>query len=450
MPKRSNNASNNSRSDKVDASQKRVKTEGTDAKIEPASPTSSLGLNAQPPPSNNPIGFPQRDLYYYFEDGSIIFQVKNVLFKVHASLLERRSDDFKGAFNVPPAIITPLQSRGNYGEGPIIIPDVPCYQFRHLMKAIYIQPTDHFFSPPPAKYKDVKNAARDFVFYADVARLSLKFAMKDTETWAKQRLAKLVHMPGKALNDGFEVLNYQDIGRSYDDVANQVDHQFPTPNPANYEEFSIIEAIRYARDISDAPLLHDALNLMQYYCADENPDVTFVLALLRIPNLCDTEPSLFGFLFLLVLSTGNTRWMDNMFTQVDRMALFSAQSLLSPVPDSLKAPSETPLFNAPTLEFFTERLSDETVRQSCIEQCYPKALSDWQEVFGRYYEDLADRDLRVPIDTLTSLPINRKHFSNRLQKNACADGCYRVILAKIDQVIQDFYAQVAKYYKPID
>ncbi|KAG8692076.1 hypothetical protein FRC11_003908, partial [Ceratobasidium sp. 423] len=98
------------------------------------------------------------------------------------------------------------------------------------------------------------------------------FAMEDTEIWAKQRLAKLVHQSGRVLYVGFEAITPQDIGRTVKDIGGEVNGEPPTHNAVNYKEFPIIEAVRYARDISDASLLHDTLHLFQRYCADEKPD----------------------------------------------------------------------------------------------------------------------------------------------------------------------------------
>ncbi|KAG8690938.1 hypothetical protein FRC11_007949 [Ceratobasidium sp. 423] len=455
MLKRPNNSGNSSQSPGA-ISQKRVRMEGINGLAE----TTQLqtiheqkpGFNVQPSPSHDSASPSRRDPDYYFEDGNVIFQVINVLFKVHSSLLKLRSKDFEKTFNISPTNAG-SESRGSSDENPVPLLGIHNSQFRHLMKVIYAFPLDRTFTSPPAEYEDKHDAARDFIFYVNVASLSHRFSMEDIEAWAKERLVKLAHRIGTDVVDGFTNLTCKDIGRDEDpdmDMGKQ-DNKNTISLLSNHAVISILVGIRYARDVFDTSLLHDSLHAMQYYFSGEDdPTPELFLAFLRVPNLHKAEPSLFGYFFVVLLILDSNIWTQRVFTRIDRMALFSARCLLTPLPDSLKAPLGIPLFIRPTLQQFSKILCDNTVQQSCFEQCYATMFSHWQVAFGLHYVRLADKDPRVPIKALANLPITRQRFSDLIKGSACSQQCYRVVLGKLDQGIQDLYTRVAGYYKSID
>ncbi|CAE6502635.1 unnamed protein product [Rhizoctonia solani] len=298
MAKRKNTSGQNSRGPGPNSSQKRVKVERIDGQAETTSLTDVQSANTS-------RIHRQRDSDYYFNDGSIVFQVKDTLFKVHSSLLQLRSKDFEKVFNIPPNTSVSLESGGDVGcdENPIIISDLSCRQFRSLMKIIYCQPTDRIFTTPPTEYIDEKGAARDFTFYVDVARLSRRFAMEEIETWAKQRLARLAHSASDDIPNGFWDPICEGAGTHYQDP---LEHTGQERFSYVGVEFPIVEAIRYAREVSDCSLHYDCLNLMQYIYDSQDANIKFILSYLRIPNLRETDPSLFGYLFLTILNAGSS------------------------------------------------------------------------------------------------------------------------------------------------
>ncbi|KDN37713.1 hypothetical protein RSAG8_09981, partial [Rhizoctonia solani AG-8 WAC10335] len=76
-----NTSGQNSRGPGPNSSQKRVKVERIDGQAETTSLTDVQSANTS-------RIHRQRDSDYYFNDGSIVFQVKDTLFKVHSSLLQ--------------------------------------------------------------------------------------------------------------------------------------------------------------------------------------------------------------------------------------------------------------------------------------------------------------------------------------------------------------------------
>ncbi|KAH7334250.1 hypothetical protein B0J17DRAFT_672707 [Rhizoctonia solani] len=76
-----------------------------------------------------------RDPQYYFEDGSIVLLVKDVLFKVHASLIKMESQVFENMFAMPRG--NSAETEGSSDRNPIVISQVEPAQFRNLMKMFY-------------------------------------------------------------------------------------------------------------------------------------------------------------------------------------------------------------------------------------------------------------------------------------------------------------------------
>ncbi|KAH7334295.1 hypothetical protein B0J17DRAFT_720706 [Rhizoctonia solani] len=174
------------------------------------------------------------------------------------------------------------------------------------MKMIYFYPLDRTFSSLPAEYGNEEDAARNFVFYVNVETLSNLFTMEDIETWAKERLVKLAHRIGDDVNNGFKELTFEDVGREKDTSVDTGPVQAHSVISAfHYTQITLVEAILYAKAVSHTSLFHDSLHLMQYSCASNDPRPEFILAFFRTSNLRDIAPSLFGFLFILIVTLGS-------------------------------------------------------------------------------------------------------------------------------------------------
>ncbi|KAH7334262.1 hypothetical protein B0J17DRAFT_672740 [Rhizoctonia solani] len=218
--------------------------------------------------------------------------------------------------------------------------------------------------------------------------------------------------------------------------------------------FRFIDGIWYAKEILDTPLLHDMQNILQCYCSRLRffqPEVELLLSFFRFPYLCEKDPSIFGYLFLLLLELGHKTWNRKIFTHMDRMAFFSAQCYLTPLPDSLKIPAATPFFNKPeSAKKFARRFSTNLTQTSCAQKCYQEALSSWQTEFDdEYYNGVASSEPLVAIENLTTIPYRRLCFSEKLRGIECSHRCYLRLLGRVDRDIQGLYARLAEYYKPI-
>lgn len=140
--------------------------------------------------------------------------------------------------------------------------------------------------------KNNKDAWQNFKFYSDVARLSQRFGMADTEQWARSQLKCLTRI-------GAATLSSQAKG---DDTL----------------IFYSLDTLWYTKATPDFRLSNDVRSLIQYFCyqTDDLFDSNVVL-LFQTPNLRKKDPPLFGFLFILILSLGHAVWDTEIFIRIE-------------------------------------------------------------------------------------------------------------------------------------
>ncbi|CAE6493724.1 unnamed protein product, partial [Rhizoctonia solani] len=402
-------------------------------------------------PGKNNLSTPFiRDPRYYFEDGNVILRVREVLFKVHASLLRAHSEDFFNKLRPSLQSEEPTAHRGVRDEDNIIINDIQPSQFRNLMKVIYCLPSNNVVLSRPAT-NDRQAIVGNFDCYLDIAILSRKFAMEDIQQWARKKLNKLLHKSGKVLSEEFDDF-YEYIMPDEDNRLGDEDFKPQTmdcvPVASSYPAFRFMEAIHYAKAVSDNTLLYDTLGVLEYYCINPGHKIEFLLSFLRIADLRKTNPSVFGFLFLLILSRGKLAWVEKAFTRDDRAVLFSVQSFLSPLPAAIKEPIVIPLFTRPArANEFARILSENT---ECKDRCSEEIFLHWEKTFpAGYYHDVNSKEFSVSIKALTTLPLRRFNFTIRLGEVHCKQ-CSRKVQEQLDQDMQEVFARLAKYYNVCD
>ncbi|CAE6432877.1 hypothetical protein ACGC1H_006750 [Rhizoctonia solani] len=459
MPKRSSSASVASQRSVTTRSQKRAKLDETEANSipTPAEETKEPEENHEENREENHESNHEedteengntvsiiRDPKYYFEDGNVTLRVHQVLFKVHSSLFKAHSEDFLTKLNPSFQVDGSTVAGGTSDEDAIIIPDTQPSQLRNLMKVVYCLPSNNVV------FGNNKALVGNFECYLDVALLSRRFDMQAMQQWAKKKLADLAHVSGKLLADQFDDF-YCDVEDSNYDIYSDnetfssVDEVDP---PASYNGFALVKAVQYARAVSHRSLLQDMLSILEYYYAYPKTNIMFLVSFFRIEDLRTTDPSLFGFFFLVLLDRGNQVWIDKIFTQEERMALFSAQSFLTPLPESLKASALAPLFTEPTsAQEFAAILSENS---KCEAGCHNDIFSHWLKAFPTsYYEGVKSREFSVSIKALTALPLYRLNFATGVGRVKCLT-CRRKILRKLDQDMQEVFVRLAEYYKVYD
>ncbi|EUC55473.1 hypothetical protein RSOL_116550 [Rhizoctonia solani AG-3 Rhs1AP] len=225
------------------------------------------------------------------------------------------------------------------------------------------------------------------------------------------------------------------------------------PEEEVYPVFQLLDALFYAESVSDSSLQYDVRNVLQHHCVDpEYLPVDTLVNLFKVPDLQEIDSAMFGFLFIVLLDQGNQVWKQDIFTRMDRMAFFSAQSYLTPFPDSLKTFVAVPLFNKPiSAKSFATIFSDASTEKSCVEECFTKAFVYWEEQFDEaYYADMANKGTLAPIKALVTLPRRRLDLAEKLLASKCEHECYLKLLSQVDRDVQGLYARLADYYQGIE
>ncbi|KAF8510503.1 hypothetical protein BU17DRAFT_98015 [Hysterangium stoloniferum] len=115
---------------------------------------------------------------YYIEDGSVVFLVDGVLFKVHKSRLTRDSSTFETLFDLPNT------DQGQQPEGgdadPVVLQGDTPQQFRSLLWALYALPHDIIDSSTPNSNGDWRNFDR----FCDLSLMAHKYGFESLERWA--------------------------------------------------------------------------------------------------------------------------------------------------------------------------------------------------------------------------------------------------------------------------
>ncbi|KAG9120632.1 hypothetical protein FRC07_003804, partial [Ceratobasidium sp. 392] len=137
---------------------------------------------------SNTVVWPH-DTKYYFDDGSVVLVVEDVLFKIQASRLASISEVFRDMLQLPQAS---NNKEGTCDADPIPLPDVKADQFRNLLYIFYESPVDPdlmvFMSGASNKQNHIPEAFRR---YLDIASLSRRYLMQSIEDWAYAQLQEI-------------------------------------------------------------------------------------------------------------------------------------------------------------------------------------------------------------------------------------------------------------------
>ncbi|KAL5639356.1 hypothetical protein ACGC1H_006758 [Rhizoctonia solani] len=365
-----------------------------------------------------------KDPDYYFEDGSVVLLVQDVLFKIHASLLKAQSQVFQDMFTMP------VGNAANSIEGisdqdPIVIPQVKPHQFRNLLKMIYSPASSKFHTSLKTRNDEdstlKNNAWSIFTFYLDVATLCHRFGMAEMEEWAQKRLQAHISL-----------------------CTEGIAHE------ANVDPGSLLDAIQYSKTTQDHQLIRDTQHLTYYYICGLELDLESraLMTLFRTPGLRVNHPSIFGCIFSTFLAEEYHVWEHKSFTKVDRMALFSGQVRLSPIPESFKKDIRSPLFEKPkSLQRFrktvTLYLCDDG--PPCGHKCDQMIMDLWLGIFEEdYYED------GVGVAWFPLLARYRSEFVEEARKMKCCRDCNTRFIKQLDEDIELVYVRLGEYYRKIE
>ncbi|EKM79200.1 hypothetical protein AGABI1DRAFT_113797 [Agaricus bisporus var. burnettii JB137-S8] len=122
-----------------------------------------------------------RDDYYYFDDGSCILEVEDVLFNVHKSRLSMDSSSFGTMFSLPSGE-HPVE--GTSDDNPIILSGDTAADFRHFLWSLYALPSELILATSDSANLDQLVA---------IARISQKYAFRSIENWALDAIQEYIN-----------------------------------------------------------------------------------------------------------------------------------------------------------------------------------------------------------------------------------------------------------------
>ncbi|KAK0202060.1 hypothetical protein DFS33DRAFT_1351755 [Desarmillaria ectypa] len=123
----------------------------------------------------------RRDEAFYFEDGSCILLVEDVLFNVHRTMLSKDGSSFKTMFTLPQGS---KAAEGTSDDNPISLMGDSAKEFRNFLEALYALPPE------------MRALATDVSKLIDIARISNKYSFKSLETWALDAIQEYInHRP---------------------------------------------------------------------------------------------------------------------------------------------------------------------------------------------------------------------------------------------------------------
>ncbi|KAJ3527519.1 hypothetical protein NMY22_g9758 [Coprinellus aureogranulatus] len=128
----------------------------------------------------NARGVPTRDTEYYFDDGSCIFLVENVLFNVHRSMLSRDGSSFGAMFSLPQSGTL----EGKSDDNPIVLTGETATEFRHFLSALYAL---------PPQLQTLTSPTANLTVLISIARISNKYAFRTLEAWALEAIQDYVN-----------------------------------------------------------------------------------------------------------------------------------------------------------------------------------------------------------------------------------------------------------------
>lgn len=265
-----------------------------------------------------------------------------------------------------------------------------------------------------------------FYHYLDVAELSHRFAAAGLEVWAQKQL--------------------RGISRSLLSLA-------PQTQDIDYS----LRALDYARIIQDKGFERRVQTFIQQSyrnilrTSTEPPTSTNsvrqqgLVTMFKRPELQQKYPSLFGFIFCVILSQGSQFWLSQLLlTREDRIRLLSAHVHLTPFPVStldlgwMDTLTETyPRGNAPEL-------------QSCAHCNFWPA---WRVWIARYFEQF--KEPQIPeggaglLSHLATRPVGFAQATTGVG-SSCADNCRERFVEFVYEKTDSVFTRFAAFYKDVE
>ncbi|KAH7334925.1 hypothetical protein B0J17DRAFT_672097 [Rhizoctonia solani] len=381
------------------------------------SPGASTNNQNPPPRVISALAYP-RDPKYYFPDGSGVFLVEGILFKIQATLIfgprpvpPTRQPEASSPVYLEDIIPRLLNSNDS---SPIEIPGIRASQFRDYFLILLGRPYDDDYlklvtsSRNPDKY--TKGLC---IRYLDIATLARCFGMTKLEEWVIDALHSIFTRSIGALTR----------------IASE-----------NWDSSTVLRLRAFTKDTK---LNLPVLTFIQYLISNSSKDPA-VYAMLgdRINELpcvglyqnfkaSDAESVLFGCAFLNILSLGHrSQVWAKCLTRDDRALLYAAQAQLVNV--SAELDLDLGWISAP----------DSTISRQFCDRCKTMIPEKWEKGFGECNKALGSGLPLKDVSLLAQLPLHRHSCSQQ-------PACYIALLDAVDANIKQVFTKMASKHREI-
>ncbi|KAF8599763.1 hypothetical protein BDV93DRAFT_609062 [Ceratobasidium sp. AG-I] len=368
--------------------------------------------------TNVPAESYTRDPQYYY-DHSVVLMVEGVLFKLPKTLLLSHMTEIPH----PPAKITRSviehSDKGTSDSDPFVISGVTTQQFRWFLLLLLGTPIDPEYRSLFMSAQGTANPTKDiFLCYLGAYAITRYFGMTELREWSYSQLEIVLESVSSFVNSSWDK----------DTIIQAMSCAQPMDCRNSYNLYTFV-SLALSTEARSSTLAYESPLL-------SNLDTC--VALYKDCSLPQTYPSLFGYVFSVILSLGHRSpiWI-NQLTREDRNVLYAAQAHLVFIGSD------------PDLGF--SWLWQPLILNRCgycSDSCTEDAETAWSASFAR----CGDFHSKIPLEDISNLlllPSYRQLFADATQSrfNSCRRECARRMLGSIDETVEAVFAAMCRKHK---
>ncbi|KAF8599766.1 hypothetical protein BDV93DRAFT_609064 [Ceratobasidium sp. AG-I] len=273
-----------------------------------------LDLQDSTPPAallnDAPMATYPRDPKYYDDNGNIVFLVGGVLFKLLKSILLARIDQAPHGPARTARSDIERSSNGTNNINPLVISELTAEQFRWFLLLLLGTEADAEYRSFFASSESIHSPTKDiFLCYLGIYIITRHFGMSKLHTWSHTRLEMILRSVTGFVNTTWDKCTIMQAAACAYEGASYLSYD--------------LRAFLYLALSTSAP------NNPLAHRLPLSSNLDTCVALYKDRDLPERYPSLFGYVFTLILSLGHHSpiWTSQL-TREDRNILYTAQAHL--------------------------------------------------------------------------------------------------------------------------
>ncbi|KAB5587842.1 hypothetical protein CTheo_8716 [Ceratobasidium theobromae] len=341
-------------------------------------------------PANNPHPYPH-DPKYYYPDGSAVFLVEGVLFKLQASLIVGPRSRSPGSSLTTGQYLTDVKNpytsiTESSDNDPVRLEDVTANQFRTFLSAVLGLPSDPKYSELFADASDSRKHNQELlVRYLDIACLASQFGISELEVWAGRQL-ELILKSMYSLSQG---------EWDTDTLFRLLSHSGST--------YPICDLAR-----PSAIFVQHFISISAEHTEEQPSNLDTCIRLYLDLSLLTCDLVVFGCAFAFMMSLDPRSTLQSLIlTRMEKAVLRAAQVELLPISETLES-----------VHWLTSPVEELPFYDKLCSGCQLQLRTLWAKTFGKC-NGLKSRSLGKDIGFLCRLPQYRRYFADQWDTNQC-------------------------------